>query len=118
MTGIGGIQQYIRTLKKALEELGHEVKVLSRNHFPKYMFSSMYDKVIITHRHYLPFIFAAPFTTEIILLLHGIDAEPELTWLEQVALTRVSTIWVISEWTKGLAKKFGKPTEILYLCAS
>ena len=116
MTGIGGIQQYCRTLKRALEELGQEVIV------PTTLLSMLHefwtaDRVILTHRNYLRILhFCKGYNA--ILLLHGIDAEAPLTWLERLALKRISTIWVISEWTNGLAKKFGKPTEVLYLCTS
>ena len=113
--GLGGIQQYIRTLKRALEELGHEVMVVTKKH----PFLPSCDRAIITHRNYLPFAFPLRLhCRHIILLLHGIDAERELTWLEALSMAPIKTIWVISEWTKGLAKKFNKPTEILYLCVS
>ena len=117
MTGLGGIQQYCRTLKRALEELGHEVITVSKHDVRNWVRAMKADRVIITHRHYLALAFGLC-RSDMILLLHGIDAEMFIPFYEQLALTRVKTIWVISEWTKGLAKKFGKPTKVLYLCAS
>lgn len=118
MTGLGGIQQYGRTLFKALTELGHNIVPFNkRDLFYYILVAGLADRIIVTHRNYLPLLLLAP-RRKAILLLHGIDAEAPLTWLERLALKRVSTIWVISKWTKGLAKKFGKPTEILYLCVS
>lgn len=116
--GIGGIQQYIRTLERAILDLGHQSFPATKGEWIMLLGTlAMSDRIIITHRNYLPLALFMPWR-RITLLLHGIDAEAPLTWLERLALKRVSTIWVISEWTKGLAKKFNKPTEVLYLCAS
>ena len=51
---VGGLQNYISTLKNALEELGHQVDVISPNLFPKEVVSPLKKKLIIeTEQFYL-----------------------------------------------------------------
>ena len=113
--GIGGIQTYLRILADTLRQLGHVVYPVSKRDLTLLFMAS--NRLIVTHRHYLPLLLLTPWR-KAILLLHGIDAELPVRWYERLALRQVTTIWAISNWTKGKAEQFGKPTEVLYLCNS
>ena len=49
---IGGLQNYIYTLKKGLESLGHTVDVIAPNHFPKSTLIELENRILIETKHF------------------------------------------------------------------
>lgn len=45
-SAVGGLQNYITTLKNGLEKLGHQVEIIAPNHIPKNLKSKMANKIV------------------------------------------------------------------------
>jgi len=126
----GGIQQVCRTLAKALQEVGREVKLyslcdntedlrdeyLSKSGFKAFSGNKLrfavqtlriagnYPVIILSHVNLLPLAYVAKLrkpSVRIIMLAHGIEVWRQLSAIQRCFINKQTEIWAVSEFTKS-----------------
>jgi glycosyltransferase involved in cell wall biosynthesis len=70
------------------------------------------ELVICTHLNYGPVALMAKllFGTRYVLVGHGVEVDPGLSWLRRAAVRRACAVWAVSRWTRERARLLGVDT--------